>query len=402
MKSLIFFIFIVLIHLNIQLQIKIQKKKLSVNRLYNLNAKSLFKVNKEISSNFRFIEQPWAKYFIDPPRSKPCKGNFVIEQSKDKPEVNSNSNLPKSKIYNSNQAKSLSSYMFDFLDQILLKDILENFKTVFEKAKQIIPDEKMIDKYSLKEMFKFDNKAHIDANDIDFITKYIPNYDKDIWENSITMTQMLTIIKEWNWDVIKNPEYAKLLLDKYDYNGDGRLNIFEFTASNIITNIDDNDCTNCYETIKKEKLYPIFTFFDCKAKNKIGAEQIWIGLPNLIRKNEDTCNIFKCEIKGRQLYTNSINDFILKAGFENIGTVNIKEFVKGILIGYLNRQINKKGIVENGDLSEKYLRWTGENLENDTFCDSLNNKVNEIEMNLKLLKQEFKKFRTNSLAKNKL
>src|SRR5690606_40460569 len=54
-----------------------------------------------------------------------------------------------------------------------------------------------------------------DGNDEKFNVK--------VWENSITCGQIDRILTEWKWNAKRSvPDPAKYLVDKFDFNGDGR------------------------------------------------------------------------------------------------------------------------------------------------------------------------------------
>ena len=54
------------------------------------------------------------------------------------------------------------------------------------------------------------------------------NFDPAIFDNSISAAQLWNIISQWGWQTIVAANPIKKLVDRFDFNGDGRLNQYEF------------------------------------------------------------------------------------------------------------------------------------------------------------------------------
>merc|ERR1712166_343602 len=152
----------------------------------------------------------------------------------------------------------------------------------------------------------------------------VPSFNSTIYEASITIPQMVEVFKTNKWSLSQDNFLleAKTLVDKYDFNGDGRLNLREFVLAMIFKTEDlvrAKICSKCLENIAEEVIDPIYTFIDCEKRNMVSAEEIWKTLKFLIRKNENTYNIFTCKISNEVYRTSSINDFVLKSHKTSLG-----------------------------------------------------------------------------------
>jgi len=218
--------------------------------------------------------------------------------------------------------------------------------------------------------------ASTDPNDqalIDKLKKIVSSNSKVFNENAfkvgITAPMVYALVQAWKWNY--NPaefDWARKLLDKYDFDGDGRLNPREFIIFTIIHNKNSlGSCENCYNDIVNKKIDPIYTFVDCDNDNKVSAEDMWENLQNLKRANTAKANIYQCTLKNKKFRTTSMNDFILKNMWDNDGFVSKNEFRVGILLGYWDRQTDPDKIYPDDTRTFKKLRW-GDSGEQDIVC----------------------------------
>ena len=171
---------------------------------------------------------------------------------------------------------------------------------------------------------------------------------------------------------------GQYIVDKYDFNGDGRLDAREF----IIAMINNNKkvieglkkCRNCMETIILSKLDPIYMYLDCSSNSMVSAEQMWAGFQKLKRSTLGY-DIFKCQLDSGKYRTSAINDFILKAHKLVDGKVTKEEFRSGILTGYWNRQTDNTKVFLDDGRNLKTLRWGGQNGNVDIICERIKNNI---------------------------
>lgn len=305
-------------------------------------------------------------------------------------------NGPRKKVndWDKQNGYGASAYLFDFLDDVFQADMTKEFQRMFDEAKAIpLPDIKEIaDPYSLDKMVSMlaapaapaagaaAPAAATDPNDQTLIDKLkaIVNsntkvFNENAFKAGITVPMLYALVKAWGWSF--NPaelEWARKLLDKFDFDGDGRLNPREFILFTIIHNKNAlaGSCKNCYNDIVTNKIDPIYSFLDCDNDNKINAEDMWGNLPNLKRTNPAKANIFQCLLNNKKYRTTSMNDFILKNMWDNDGYVSKNEFRVGILLGYWDRQTDPEKIYTDDTRTFKTLRW-GPTGEADVVCSRI-------------------------------
>lgn len=333
----------------------------------------------------------WKQYFTSEQSSIRCVKKDILKLEKEKTYFNDNFPKPKQNPYT--EGLGLSSYFFDYIDSILQKDIVKEFKSVFEMALVIGEQENVVDVYDLKLLSASNIEKKLNLDKSSEIKTILQNYDELVYKKSINLKQLAKIMIDWNWNVVKpnlKVPLEKYVLDKFDFNGDGRLNIHEFTIANIIMNINNFNCLNCYENTKKKLLYPMFTYLDCTGNGRINAETIWSSFKYLKKSNSEEANIYNCLVSEKPLHTVSINDFVLRSAVKYIGVLDIKEFTTGILVGYANRQLNGHEADEKNLLNQKSLRWDGPDFKVDKFCFKMNSeKFNNISLDHKVLNNEY-------------
>jgi hypothetical protein len=283
------------------------------------------------------------------------------------------------------------TYLFDYLDQVFQNEISIEFQKIWKEAQSIeIIDQTYEDAYDINKIMTIYNKILLDNKlEFDFsldykkmsmqeikarMSKIIPNFDFSIWNNSINMQQVNSIIYKWKYFENKTYEdFPKHIVDTYDIDGDGRLNPREFILFTIHNNykiIADGLCKNCYKNIFKDKLEAIFDFIDCSQLGYVATEDIWEGLSYIKRDNPEIFNMYKCNINGAKLRTPTCNALMLKNSENKMGHLNKQEFAKGILLGFWDRQTDRNGIYKGDELNNKHSRW-GKNGTIDNFCETL-------------------------------
>lgn len=260
-----------------------------------------------------------------------------------------------------------SAYFYDYLDETLMKPIVDEFAKNWKESQALIPkDADYADPYALATMLLGKQRKMNDVNageNKELIIKLkliYPKFDEAIWLKSIDAFKINELIKEWKWDLpagTVNP--AKSLIDNFDFNGDGRLNIREFTLASIITNqkiYGSGQCTHCFEETIKNLIDPIFYYCDCDGDGRVTAEELWKGLK--LVKQSSHYNFYKCIIKNTFFRTSAINDFMLKGSILKSGQLSVNEFRQAILLGYWNRHTTLDAVVQDSSLSKRdSLRW---------------------------------------------
>lgn len=264
-----------------------------------------------------------------------------------------------------------SSYLFDYLDQTLQGPITKQFEKVFEKAFDIVPKDDYKDPYSLESILGMKGS---DKELLNQIQKLNDKFDVNIWEKSISVSKMKEFIEQNKWFTRSEiTDYAKYIVDEYDFNGDGRLSRKEFIIADIINNKSllgtEGTCEMCFNKLASELIDPIFLYIDNpKNRNLISSKNIWDRLMSLRRKKPQNCNIYDCKnLEGYVYRTNSINDFVMKSSKTKNGKLNKLEFRLGILQGYWSRHVKDDGIYEKDQMNQKSFRW-GPNENVDLVC----------------------------------
>ena len=294
--------------------------------------------------------------------------------------------------------KGEAAYYFDYLDHCFQKPISNIFSKIYMEAKKIRDDPEK-DPYSLINQLKNYRNQGI-ANNIDpmifmqktqdrllerELTSANSNFNPIIFNLGISYWQLNVILKEWNWinnNLIHYPDPAKHLLDKYDWDGNGRLDPREFIFLSIKENFDNlgtkNPLKNFYNQFIFAFLDPIFSYADCDGDGLINSENLWFTSENLICRDSIRYDIYKCDAKNSDsnsdYRTASINDFILKNKGASDAYLSRNEFYKGILLGFWDRQVTNTGIFDSNEINEKDMRWGGANFLNGTVdleCESI-------------------------------
>lgn len=334
--------------------------------------------------------------------SEVCERNAVhimykLEKSDEQDQLSGLLPMAKENIHYKYQGFNQSAMMFDLLDNVsfeLKNPILEKFSQLWDMMIKTPPDTMIQDKYeplaifgiyannnplpsglNIQEYGKLFEQvsAQKKSSNVDIKTVYLPaaeeakiynalnKYNPSYSEeavNSVKMTQLPAIYKALKIPIATPPGWYKKELDKYDFNGDGRLSAFEALFMVIWTAGERLDTDELFKKVSKEVIDPIFKYADCDKDGYIFAEGLFKTLKNMQVKN-DQFDIFKCvHPKSKQYqWTSSVNDFILKNASKYIGYMDINEFRRGILLGFWDRQVKKNTIDKGNEFNMKNLRW---------------------------------------------
>ena len=267
-------------------------------------------------------------------------------------------------------------YFFDYLDDVFQKDISKEFQDLLDEARNI-PEEdptKFDDPYTAEKLLWYwsnglegrdPTQGHGKQMVIDPIklVQYKRDFDPEVWKNSFSAAKISNIIKTFGWGYIPNqPYFFKMLIDKYDFNGNVRLEPKEFLFYAIWENYKNYySCRkHCFKNIIESKINPLFTYFDCDSDGYINSENLFEGCKYLKRIDEEKYNFYRCEVPkqfNKYYRTHAPNDFVLKNLELADGFLNRDEFRKGILLGYWERQVNLMYVVNDDSLNKKEERW---------------------------------------------
>jgi hypothetical protein len=267
-------------------------------------------------------------------------------------------------------------YLFDFLDPVFEKPVFHVFHKILRKTENIDADEGIKDEYEINKILEtisggetpFLNESNLEDPTIqEKIKKYITSeFDMNVYKKSINMQKLSSILKEWN---VERPN-LKDIVDNYDLDGDGRLNIREFILFTIIDiRYFDAKSLPSYNEILQNLIDPLFDFIDCDKKGHLLTEDIFDGIKYIIRPNMNY-DIFHCNIDDKLVHTTAINEFFLTHNKFKTGKLLIDEFRRGILLGFWDRMTTKISVEINQQLSEKNLRWK-EDGQIDVSCEEI-------------------------------
>ncbi|MCQ2821739.1 MAG: hypothetical protein MJ252_31155 [archaeon] len=231
-----------------------------------------------------------------------------------------------------------SAYFFDYLDNTLRDAVLDDFQEMFNEALKIVP---------------WDNCTEI------------RNSQKTV--KGITYCQLERIFVEWRWMTSEN---AKNTFLQFNFDGDEVLNPREFIIMSIELNqrvFQENEvsCDHCLfdsAMIIRE----VFNGIDYCNKGRITAKEIWDVMRYLTMHQEK--DIYKCPLYNYR--TPAINDFVLKSTTKkNIGYLTTANFIRGILLGYWNRQTDNYGFITGDERNKSEERWEGK--VSDRICEQI-------------------------------
>ena len=378
--------------------INFQKNKallLSLTILYLLHFSCCIRIEKiwriDPESKDGQLESAWKRLFTDPNRSTlSCDNKNELKKTneekkmeqEDRVKYGAKPGMPKKKE-NYYERKMIgwgpSAYLFDFIDDVLEKEIVSEFKRIWLEANTITPDPTFKDPYSLENMLGMTGTEEELLQKVLSLTLKSDGtytFDKKSWQNSLPLAKLAKLVDEWKWYVDKKkPDPYKAILDKFDFNGDGRLNPKEFIIAMIRNNkliSEIGVCKNCLEKIVNESINPIFMYLDCSNAEKINSQDIWNNLQKLKRSNANTFNFYLCEVNGGTFRTSTVNDFIIKSKVTLEGYLSKSEFRQAILNGYWTRHVDEYTIYDDDKRNMKSLRWSEDGTV-DKVCEAIKN-----------------------------
>lgn len=284
------------------------------------------------------------------------------------------------------------SYFFDYIDPIFQNLITNEMKALLDAARAIPEEDALLfdDPYSAEKLLWYwsNGQEGLDpikgdanavkaqnAQAVDKIIQYKKDFNKDLWIASFSAGKISNIIKQFGWAPVVPIRHAfKILIDKYDFDGNGRLDDREFLFFAIWENHKNySQCQKfCFKEIIEKYINPLFTFFDCDNDGFINSENLWNGMKFLKRPAPEKFDFYKCEVPkafNKFYRTHAPNDFVLKNYETADGYLNRDEWRKGLLLGYWERQTNKLGVVPDDSVNGKKNRWSDE--KKDIDCEQL-------------------------------
>lgn len=238
------------------------------------------------------------------------------------------------------------AYLFDFLDPVLQKKITSTLKKVYKEALSIS--------------------------------------SKISYNKEITAEHLKMIIQKWGWYIPYPNErnYAQKIIAQFDIDKSGSLNANEFLTLSVLLNKknrNSNKCIkNCYRGVFSSLIDPIFKLADENGDQYLTAEELFNSLKRLSRKNMNSYNLFQCVSKNTQIvkfyHTDATNGFILKNQDKKDSAINLDEFRNGILLGYIDRQVEGNKIYSKDEINGKNKRWKNKG-QIDIQCMKINNYI---------------------------
>jgi len=318
----------------------IQSTSLSLENKTNKKffSKKILMKNK----NLQVYEIIWKQLFIGE-RGESCK--------KDKSKIQKKITL-ESSLESQNKRKSDFSfvekwgygpiaYFFDFIEPVILGDVLNDFRNIFDSIKKFKPyntEKDLNEELQILQKLKKNKK-----------------FNFSVFRNSVNKIQVKNALEKWKWQKnFSSEKFEEAFISKFDLNKDTRLNARELLLGSIYSNrkiLGKGFCKNCFEDSIK-KIDAIFYFINCKNEKFIDAEKIWNSLKQLKRSTQEF-NIYKIQEKGIK----SVNDFVLKNNKILSGKLTKEEFRNGILLGIWDRHTSYMKILNDDSRSLKYLRW---------------------------------------------
>lgn len=267
-------------------------------------------------------------------------------------------------------------YFFDYLDDVFQKDISKEFQDLLDEAQKIPEEDPKFfdDPYTADKLLWYwshgiEGRDPVNSRekpisvDPSRLTQYKRDFDPELWKRSFSAAKISNIIKAFGWGSIPHqPYFFKMLIDKFDFDGNGRLDPREFLFYAIWENYKNYfQCRkHCFKGIIESKINPLFTFLDCDNDGYINSENLWEGFKYLKRSDPEAYNYYRCEVPqtfNKYYRTHAPNDFILKNYDIADGFLNREEFRKGIILGYWERQVNGMAVAFDDSINRKSDRW---------------------------------------------
>lgn len=340
---------------------------IKVNKKNNHDIVKTVEASKEMVSN---LESIWNKLFKTSIRKCSVAKQLVNERTSiDKKEIEaikSNQPIPRKDYYGLIELGfGKSAYYFDFIDELLLSVFIKGAKDIVDSLKRFpLITNNYEDPYTLNKMLAIPLNTLVEEEMLRRMVQLKPDFDSTIWKSSVNAVQLHLAIKEYKWAVKPGSvDPAKELIDKFDFNGDGRLSSYELIAATIYANksvFGESRCSKCFEELIEDYLDPIYAFIDCENSGKLTSENMYKGL-KFLKRPTTKYNIFLCESDGLFHRTDAINDFVLKSRKTFNGEITKKEFIIGNLIGFWSRQVERGSILEHNEKNGKEGRWNDPN-----------------------------------------
>jgi hypothetical protein len=299
-------------------------------------------------------------------------------------------------IYEKGYGTGPVAYLFDYLDKVISDQMAKEFQKVWDSATKLKNDIvfianntsiKLTDPYDLTKVMSLHNYILTGSNitlNASLMTgseitermrRLSDEFDLDTFQNSINVPTLRLILMRWGWyKKYDKPDVSKYLIDNYDMDGDGRLNLREFILLSIHNNefiLGSHECHHCYRGIIETRIDPFYDFMDCQGKDLISTIEICNGLKNMKRNSDKTYNMFTCTFDNLLYHSASCNDLILKNHKTKNGVLTKTEFRKGILLGYWDRMTNKTQVLSKDEITQKETRWSDSG-NSDISCNKLN------------------------------
>jgi len=306
----------------------------------------------------------WAKLF-KVPRKSACSRKLLMKRirrevfgSTGKPSGTKMSNRKSKFAWIKQWGYEAAAYLFDYLDPVLRKDIVTEFKAIAKEAKGFpATDSKVPDPFDFKKLLT-KGKNNLSKGQVRMLKKFTKNYNPKVYDASVNLPQINAAMIKWKWRIdAEDPTFLMRFITKYDLNYDGRLNPREFLLATLWHNkqaIGSSLCTHCFNKIGKS-LDAMFLYLDCDNNGLLSAEEIWTNLPSINRKT-NKWNIFAFG-NSQSVRTAALNDFILKNHKTKEGFLTKAEFRVGILLGFWDRQADDAQINDKEERTLKKLRW---------------------------------------------
>ena len=305
----------------------------------------------------------------------------------------SNPSIPYTKqdIYSAkNYGMSEDAYLIDYLSKLLKDNIIEDFQKIHKETLSLSSNDDYEDPYHLDNLYinlhamngsvtLEEAKKLSDEEKTKFVQQFLPKFELKAYKQGVRPDHINKACIKFKWDCKRfdNVNFAKRIVDLFDFNGVGYLNCRQFILASIILNADSaitNSCQeNCYLKVVETKMLPIFAVADCDGDGKITQRRLIDTLPKLKGEFRKEYNIFlPCNAQHGSWRNNSIAKFVLNhTKPEHNGYLTQVDFVQGILLSFWNRHVTDKTIETGDNLNKIGTRWA-DKLKADNECQAIN------------------------------
>jgi len=254
-----------------------------------------------------------------------------------------------------------SAYLFDFLDPVFQKQMVTEFKLVYDtimKFPLVDPSKTQEESESLKKATEY--YTFYDPYEIGTMKpKKVEKIDLAIHKVSVSTVQINQALENWKWATDVGVLFmGQKIVDAYDFNDDGRLSPREFIIAALRNNDrkfgTEEECQYCFKDIIAQ-IDAMFTFIDCDNNGLIGSEDLFDSLRHLKRPSNHW-NYFLLANQAK-IRSHVTNDFVLKNMEELTGSLTKEQFRRGLLYGFWDRQTDNYRIINDDSKNLKHLRW---------------------------------------------